>query len=81
MKDVISNTKFWIISSSQNILKADQKNNPSSTAVIVPLVVKFMVNIFESRKELQSNDQNDDIGEVEDALILHKVRYVSSSRP
>lgn len=81
MKDVISNTKFWIISSSQNILKVDQKNNPSSTAVIVPIVVKFMVNRFESRKELQSNDQNDDIGEVEDVLILHKVRDVSSSRP
>ena len=81
MKDVISNTKFWIISSSQNILKVDQKNNPSSTVVIVPIVVKFMVIRFESRKELQSNDQNDDIGEVEDALILHKVRDVSPSRP
>ena len=51
-------------------MKVDQKNNPSSTVVIVPIVVKFMVNRFESRKELQSNDQNDDIGEVEDALIF-----------
>lgn len=59
----------------------DQKNKPSSTVVIVPIVVKFMVTGFESRKELQSNGQNDDTGEVEDVLILHKVRDISPSRP
>jgi len=59
----------------------DQKNKPSSTVVIVPIMVKFIVSGFESRKELQSNGQNDDMQEAEDALILHKVRDISPSRP